>query len=140
MTEQTSTSTTTGTNTSWRDQRRAERNDRLRRRYGWIGPGLGGFILVALGLVFLVQNFGYELPESWWTIFLLIPAAGAFFAAWSSYQSEGKLTGESTAALLGGITLTALAVTFIFGFDWGLFWPLVLVAIGGGILIRTYWR
>jgi hypothetical protein len=140
MTESHSTSTPSAPHPDWREARREERRDRLVRRYGWIGPGLGGFVLVLLGLIFLAQNLGYQLPESWWTVFLLIPACGAFFAAWSTYQSEGRLNGEATAALLGGITLTAIALAFIFGFNWGLFWPLVLIAVGGGILLRVYWR
>jgi len=124
----------------WRDARREERHKRLVSRYGWIGPGMGGFILVLMGIIFLAQNFGYPVPEKWWTIFLLIPAAGALFAAWNAYQRDGKLTGEATAALIGSVTLLAIAAAFIFDFAWGLLWPVALIAVGVSVLIRAYWR
>jgi hypothetical protein len=124
----------------WREARRAERRQRLVSRYGWIGPGIGGVILVLLGMIFLAQNFGYPIPEKWWTIFLLIPAFGASFAAWNAYQRDGRLNGETIAALLGAVTLVAIAAALLFNFAWGMLWPLALIAVGGGILLRAYWR
>jgi hypothetical protein len=132
--------TSTPPDADWREARRAERRQRLTSRYGWIGPGMGGIILVLLGLIFLAQNLGYPVPEKWWTVFLLIPALGASFAAWNAYQRDGRLNGEATAALLGAVTLFAIAAALLFDFAWGTLWPLVLVAVGGGILIRAYWR
>lgn len=120
--------------------RRAERRERLVSRYGWIGPGMGGVILVLLGMIFLAQNFGYPVPEKWWTIFLLIPAVGASFAAWNAFQRDNRLNGETIAALLGAVTLVAIAAALIFDFDWGMLWPLALIAVGGSILLRAYWR
>jgi hypothetical protein len=38
------------------------------------------------------------------TIFLVIPALGAYFAAWNAYQHARKLNGEGTASLIGAIT------------------------------------
>lgn len=124
----------------WRESRRAERRQRLVSRYGWIGPGMGGLILVLLGVIFLAQNFGYPVPDKWWTIFLLIPAFGALYAARNAYQRDGRLNGETTAALIGAITLLAIAAALLFDFAWGMLWPLALIAVGGGILLRAYWR
>lgn len=123
-----------------RDVRRAERRDRLVRRYGWIGPGIGGFVLVLLGIIFLAENLGYPVPDKWWTIFLIIPAIGALFAAWNAYQHDGRWSGEVVAPMIGGITLLVLAAVLIFDFAWGILWPVVLIAAGGAILLRTYWR
>ena len=93
-----------------------------------------------LGVIFLAQNFGYPVPEKWWTIFLFIPAFGALLAAWSCYQRHGRLDGEATAALIGAVTLFAIALALLFDFAWGLLWPLALIAVGGGLLLRAYWR
>jgi hypothetical protein len=123
-----------------REARRAQRRERLVRRYGWIGPGIGGFVLVLLGIVFLAENLGYPVPDKWWTIFLIIPAAGALVAAWNTYQQEGHLSGEVVAPLIGGITLLVLATVLLFDFAWGVLWPVVLIAAGGAVLLRTYWR
>jgi hypothetical protein len=123
-----------------RAARRAQRRERLTRRYGWIGPGIGGFVLVLLGLIFLAENLGYPVPDKWWTIFLIIPALGALVAAWNAYQTDGRLSGEVVAPTIGGITLLVLATVLIFDFAWGVLWPLLLIAAGGAILLRTYWR
>lgn len=101
---------------------------------------MGGVLLVLLGVIFLAQNFGYPVPEKWWTIFLLVPALGASFAAWNAYQRDGKLNGETIAAILGAVTLLVIAAALIFDFAWGMLWPLALIAVGGGILLRAYWR
>lgn len=93
-----------------------------------------------LGIVFLAENLGYPVPDKWWTIFLIIPAVGALVAAWNAYQQEGHLSGEVVAPLIGGITLLVLATVLIFDFAWGVLWPLVLIAAGGAVLVRTYWR
>ena len=44
------------------------------------------------------------------------------------------------APMIGGITLLVLAAVLIFDFAWGILWPVVLIAAGGAILLRTYWR
>ncbi len=43
---------------------------------------LGGFILIGLGCVFLLNNFGFPIPEKWWTLFIFVPALGSFYRAW----------------------------------------------------------
>lgn len=124
---------------TWREQRHAERLAR-RQRLGWVGPGIGGIVLVIMGFVLLAQNFGAQLPDNWWAAFLLIPAVGAFVAVSRLYQEHGHLNAEALVALIGGIVLTLLATSLYFDFGWGLIWPAILIAIGAGILIRTYWR
>ncbi len=48
---------------------------------GWSGSWFG-FALIAVGVLFLVQNYlGYEL-HNWWALFVLIPAVGFFSSAW----------------------------------------------------------
>jgi hypothetical protein len=47
-----------------------ERRFNRHRGSGWIW-GLG---LVALGVIFLLQNFGIFIMNNWWAIFILIPA------------------------------------------------------------------
>ena len=41
------------------------------------GPGGGwiaGLVLIGLGILFLLRNFGVPMPDNWWAIFLI--AAG----------------------------------------------------------------
>jgi hypothetical protein len=96
-------------------------------------------ILIVLGAGFLLRNMGYDLPERWWTLLLLVPAAASLGAAIGSYRAAGA-TPEAIGELFGGVIFTMLALALYFGVDWGMFWPVVLIIAGAGILIRGYWR
>ena len=129
----------------WRAMRREEkwqrRQGRREMRWGQGAPWIGGLILIGLGLMFLLQNFGVMLPHNWWAIFLLVPAAFAFSGAWSTYQNNGhEVTTRVRGALIGGAILTLLAITFFLGFDLGKFWPVILIVIGLAVLGGGNWR
>ena len=133
------------TRAEWRDQRQAwrdwKRERRASGRHGWRGPGLGGAVLLIIGVLLLMQNFGYHLPDRWWAAFLLIPAVGAFVGASRIYRAEGRLGREGTAAMVAGFVFTAAATAIYSGIGWGIFWPAILIVIGAGILLRSYaWR
>jgi hypothetical protein len=122
----------------WREQRRAERWARREARwrrhagrpYGW----LGGAILILLGVVFLLQNLNIAFLANWWALFILIPAFGAFVAAWEGYRSNGRLTRGGAGSLAVGGLLTILALAFLLNLNVGLFWPLLLI-VGGLVLL-----
>jgi hypothetical protein len=109
--------------------------------HGWGGPWIGGVILIVLGVIFLLQNFGWQLPKNWWAAFILIPAAGSLMAARRNYEANG---GQWTGAVVGpgiaGIVFVVMAVALFMGLEWGLFWPIILILIGGGIMARTMGR
>lgn len=127
----------------WREQRRQERWERRQARgeHGWGGPWIGGVVLIVIGVLFLLQNFGWHLPKNWWAAFILIPALGSLMAARRSYEMNG---GNLDARVLGpgvvGLVLVALAVALFLGVDWGIFWPIILILIGMGVMARSYWR
>ena len=97
-------------------------------RNGWFGVAL-----IALGLVFLVENYlGYEL-HNWWALFILIPAIGSFSSAWYVWRN-----GHSTAAARSftmGILFTAVAAIFLLGLPWGRIWPVFIILAGIGMLL-----
>lgn len=128
--------------TDWRAARDTEREERrAARRERWGGAPIGAIILLILGVVLLAQNFGVlTLPQNWWAFFLLIPAAGSLVAAVRHYQGAGgNVTGEVIGSLISTAIFTALWAAFFFEFGWGLFWPILLIAIGIGLLARDYW-
>jgi hypothetical protein len=116
-----------------REERRAARGGRLSS--GWIGGGL----LIVIGVAFLLQNLGaLTLGGNWWALFILIPAVGAFAAAWRSYQNAGgHLNAAARGSLIGGLILTMVAAIFLFNLNWGLLGPVLLVLAGIGILLNT---
>ncbi len=112
----------------WREQRRRERHERRAARHagwgGFAGPWLGGLVLVVLGVALLLQNVGYQLPERWWALLLLLPAVVVRVTAIRACRSAGS-TPDTIAAGAGGAIVTRLAQALFFGVNWGIFWPLL---------------
>ncbi len=122
--------------------RHDERWERRSRRDGhWRegGAWFGGVLLILLGGFFLLRNFGVDMPDNWWAVFILIPAFGAFSTAWSLYRGNGGMvTSPVIAAAVGGVFLTLLALAFFIGLDIGKFWPVILIVLGVGALARNF--
>ncbi len=121
-----------------REERWAAREERWTAR-GSRGAWIGGAILVILGLVFLLQNMGLFVLVNWWALFILIPAVAAFGSAWRSYQAAGgRLTGGARGSLIGGLVLVLVAAVFLFGLNWGVVGPLLIVLAGIGLLLNAF--
>ncbi len=121
------------------EERRERRAERRGHRHD-ATPWLGGVILIVLGLIFLAQNFGIATLNNWWAIFILIPAVGAFTAAWRRYQAVDQvMTSGAVGSLIGGLVLTAVALAFLFnlGLNAGVFWPLLLIIGGVAVLLQA---
>ncbi len=89
-----------------------------------------GFFLIALGSAFLLQRLGVvEMPN----VGRLWPAVFAVIAV--IHIAEGRLG--------SALTFTLLCAWFFacefgwYGLDYGNSWPLVLVAVGAGIVVRA---
>lgn len=94
---------------------------------------LGGLVLIAIGLIFLIQNFAGISFGNWWALFILIPAVWAFSRAWSLYREDGKITHRVANAVYGGIFPFIVAMIFLLNLDWGRIWPIFLIAAGIGV-------
>lgn len=115
---------------AWREQRRA-----WRRSTGtaWIG----GVVLILLGVVFLLQNFGGIRFDNWWALFILLPAVGSFATAWNIYRRTGQLNRPARGALIGGFVLLLITATFLFNLNWGLVFPVLLIVLGVALLLNS---
>ena len=103
--------------------------DKPRTSFHWVGAA----VLIALGVIFLLQETGsVQLGENWWVIFLFLPAAGLFYDAFQRYQDGGLA--HVGGQLLGGVILIVVALTFLFNWNWGVIWPVFLI-IGGIYLL-----
>jgi hypothetical protein len=108
----------------------------MRERGSW----LGGLIVIAIGVAFLLRNFGWvEWPlfENWWALFILIPALASLGNAWRSYGADGRLNGEVIGSLIGGLLLLMIALVFLLQLDWGAIWPVFLILGGLSLLLRS---
>jgi hypothetical protein len=124
----------------WRDQRRAERFARREARWqrhagrhtGWFA----GILLIALGVILLLQQLKIPFLANWWALFILIPAFWAYVAAWDNYQENHRLTRRVAGSLTIAILLTVLALIFLFNLAGGFLWPALLI-VGGLALLGS---
>lgn len=96
------------------------------------------FILVGAGL--LLSRFTNFHFDNWWALFIFIPALISLGRAWQGYQANGRLSEADGGALMGGLFMLLIASIFLFGLNWGIMWPFVLIIIGIGALVKGYLR
>jgi len=116
-----------------------DRREARRQRREGTGGWIVGVILIVLGGLFLLQNSGaLRIPlTSWWALFILIPALGAFERAWRVYRSTGnQFTNQVSGSILLGIVLTLVTAAFLFNFGWTYFGPPLIILAGLGILLN----
>jgi hypothetical protein len=98
---------------------------------------IGGVVLILVGVVFLLQNFGMFQPTgNWWAVFMLIPVVILAGNAMREYRSAGdRLTPAARGSAAGALVLIVIALMFLFNLDWGRYWPLILIAAGIAALL-----
>lgn len=105
---------------------------------------LVGFVLIAIGVLYLLSNTGL-IPAfaNWWALFLLLPAAGIFSAALGAYHRNGERWSPQVSGLLiSGLLFTGLTAVYFFGLSYGWLVPLFLIAAGllllaGPLILRA---
>lgn len=103
-------------------------------RSSWVG----GAVLIGLGIIFLMQNFGIYRLDNWWALFILIPAFSALGAAWTHYRNNGgHFSPAMTGSLVTGVLLTLLSTAFLFGLNFGMVWPVFMILGGLSILFAS---
>ena len=136
------------TDQDWRDMRRSAHEARWAERQAWheqrrawrrsTGTAwIGGVVLILLGVVFLLQNFGGIRFDNWWALFILLPAVGSFATAWNIYRRTGQWNRPARGALIGGFVLLLITATFLFNLNWGLVFPVLLIVLGVALLLNS---
>lgn len=108
------------------------------RRVEWrIFPAV---IIVAVGVLFLLNNLGYRLDflfhGNWWALFILLGACAPLTRAWEVFRARGSLDAEATYYLLSATAVVLVAVMFLAGLDWTVWWPLFVILGGLFTLVR----
>ncbi len=99
---------------------------------------MGGAVLIALGALLFAQNFTAFTLHNWWALFILLPALGAFTAAWRNYQEAGRVTAAVSASLFGGILLCLVSASFLLGLNWAIVGPVLLILAGVVVLVNGW--
>jgi hypothetical protein len=94
----------------------------------------GGIVLIVLGIVFLLQQFGIQW-NNWWALFILIPAISSLSTAWITWRRSGTFNAAARSAFGGGLILLTLTVMFLLDLDWTVYWPLMLIVPGFSIML-----
>jgi hypothetical protein len=103
------------------------------------GAVIVGVILIGIGTIFLLQNFGWFYFNNWWALFILLGTAGAWSNAWNIYQKNGRrITQRVIGAFMGGIFPLVITLIFLFDLDWGTIWPVFLITAGLAVLCRSF--
>ena len=110
------------------------RNGRLEQVWSGIGWGLL-FILIG-GLIFVDNKGWLQGGEGW--LYFIIGLGGIFILGFLLRYFGNKSNSWSTAGgLVVGLALVYVGTAFLYGFgDW---WPLVLIPIGIGSLVKAFW-
>jgi len=101
---------------------------------------MAGLILILLGIAILMRNMGIaSFPlNNWWSLFILIPAIGAFDTAIRMYRAAGnQLTAPARGSLLVGLVLTLVTAIFLFELSWAIFGPILIILTGISLLANA---
>lgn len=97
------------------------------------GALAGGLVLIALGLIFLLDritssDFG-DIIRLHWPMILVIVGIGKVF------DRETAWSGLWLIALGAWLQITHLR---LFGLNYGNSWPLLLIVVGAGMIVRAF--
>lgn len=97
----------------------------------------GGLILILLGVLFLLATMDYISWGNWWKYFLM--GLGVILILEAIIRSASPLYRKDiTGKLIGGFVLIFIGGSFVIG--WSNWWPLILIAVGVGILLSSLWK
>ena len=99
-----------------------------------------GLILIAVGIIFLVMQYGGFHINNWWALFILIPVFVSWNRAIRTSIEAGEITEESVQAIAGSLFLLFVASIFLFNMDWGRVWPGFIIIAGINALVRAWGR
>jgi hypothetical protein len=90
--------------------------------------------IIAIGVLFLLNNLGYDLAfldqGNWWAVLILLAAFAPLTRGWEIYRARGRADAEVVHSVLCAIAVALVGVMFLLELDWGTWWPLFVI-LGG---------
>jgi hypothetical protein len=110
-------------------------NGALERTISGIGWGL---VFILIGILAFADNKGWLQDGAGW-LYFVIGLGGIFIIGFlARYWFNQSNRWSSFGGLVVGVCLVYIGAAFLYGFgDW---WPLVLIPIGTGILVKALWH
>jgi hypothetical protein len=98
-------------------------------------------VLIITGAILFVQNLHIaNFTFNWWALFIFIPVIGSLSSAWSQLRDEGYYSTRVGGNIGSAVFLGVVATILMFGMDWTLWWPLVVMAAGFSVLLTGIGR
>lgn len=95
-------------------------------------------ILMLLGiLAFLIQTDIFIL-RNWWVIFILLPGITFLYVALADYRATRGISFKAVVFFLLGSVLNAVGVILLFELSWKVFWPLIIMFPGLGLIVSAF--
>jgi hypothetical protein len=91
-----------------------------------------GLFLLALGVLMLAVNLGYDLPRGWWKYFPLPLMA---LGLWGLLFPSRHLDRSGGVWLLAAGVYCLISLFGLFGLSWGSAWPVFVIAAGVGFMV-----
>ena len=115
-----------------------ELKEQTEKATGRLDTVAGGLFMVVMGIVFLAHNTVFDaLGAHAWLLFLAIPIYWILFAAYRAYLEAGRrFTTEVGNRLLWGLFPFAIIGWGALGLDYALIWPVTIIIIGAGMVLR----
>lgn len=105
------------------------RQNETSRGLSWID--LGGVTLVLLGVVFTAVNLlGIGRLENWWSGFILLPGIMFLGLGRTMWWGDGRSAFLPRFSTGLGLILVTIALMFLFGLNWEVWWPMMIVMPG----------
>ena len=90
--------------------------------------------IVAIGVLFLLNNLGYDLAfldrGNWWAVLILLAACAPLTRAWEIYRERGRVDAAVMHSVLCAAAVALVGVMFLLELDWGTWWPLFVILAG----------
>lgn len=111
----------------------------MEKKDRWSGL-IWGLLMVGAGVILFLRSGGWiGTAFNWWAIFIFMPAFGLLATASAAIkQSGGRLTSPARGALGSAAIIFTVAILLMFGLDWGIWWPLMLVVPGLSTLLTSF--
>lgn len=118
------------------EEQKTNNGGRVQTNSIWIG-----LIFIIGGIVVLLNQFDllpFEL--NWWALFIMIPAGGFLMGAYNGFRAHRNLFAMDVMfPALIGLFLAVLSFSLLVGTAWdinlwSLFWPIILILIGLGMI------
>lgn len=98
-----------------------------------------GLTLMLLGiLAFLLQTDIFIL-RNWWVVFILAPGVVLLYISFADYRNTKRISFKSSVFFLIGSVLNAVSVILLFELAWKVFWPLIILFPGIGLIAGAFY-